>query len=894
MTGTLWRRLKLLVTRDHATRDLEQEMELHRQLRAEALERHGHAAPVAEAAKRFGNSTRFTEESRDGWGFGSTDALWQDIRYAARRLRQRPGFTTSVVGILALGIGATTAMFSAVDAAMLRPLPFARPGELVTLNRMNIPFKPADGREDNEQSFDITHPMAMRDVFSSVAAYASGGLNLDDPARPRRLTAGVVSGDFFGTTGVRAARGRTINPNDGAPGAPKVVVLSWAYWQQDFGDHEIIGSTIPLNGTPYEVVGIMPAGFSFPGGSDIWIPMSIPTTPATFQPFRGYLPSTVIARLAPGVSVDRAEARMREAWRRVVSSFPRQPGQRLSIDRQLEAVLAEGASQPLRATLVADRRGALLVLLTTTVLLLLISCANVTNLLLSHGVARARELAVRSVLGATRLRLLRQLLAESVMLAFLGAAVGVAMAPLALRVLRTVMPSQLSGVAPVQLDLRVLAFATTLALITGILFGLWPAFGATRGSTVSAIKAGGGHGASAGGARRSQRILVGAEIALAGVLLVGAGLMLRSFARLVNTESGMHADAVATLEMSFGGPGVRVPPGTVRTSRIQRLDAILAELRRQPGVAAAGAVNDLPLRGSGGISVSVAVEGAPESALQDFPRYLVASDGYFETMGIKLRSGRLFSSGETSENIAVISRSMADVYWPDVDPVGRTFLFGGDPPPLTVVGVVDDVREAGLERDPGPQLYLLTRRNLSSNVAIVARGAGSTSDATLLAALRQAVRNVDPGQAVYNVRMMDQVIGASMAARKANTLLITLFGVLAALIAVLGVYAVAANAVAQRFREFGIRAALGATRTDLLRHVGSEMLVVVTGGVVAGAAIAWAASRVMSGLVYGVTVHDAGVFAIAPTVLVLAALAATVLPARRAMRVEPVEVMRED
>jgi putative ABC transport system permease protein len=244
--------------------------------------------------------------------------------------------------------------------------------------------------------------------------------------------------------------------------------------------------------------------------------------------------------------------------------------------------------------------------------------------------------------------------------------------------------------------------------------------------------------------------------------------------------------------------------------------------------------------------------------------------------------------------VAVISESMAKIYWPNVDPVGRTFLFGGDPPPLSVIGIVADVREAGLEREPGPQMYLFARRNLGSNAAIIVRGNGGLSDASLLASLRQSIRNVDPGQAVYNVRMMDQVIGASMAARKANTLLITLFGVLAVLIAVLGVYAVAANAVAQRSREFGIRAALGATRTDLLRHVGGEMLAVVTGGVVAGAAIAWAASRVMTGLVYGVTVHDAGVFTMAPAVLILAALAATIVPARRAMRVEPVQVMRED
>ena len=887
MIGILWRRLKLLLARDRATEDVEQEMAFHRQLRAEALERHGHPTPVTEAARRFGNPLRLAEESRDSWGFGTAEAFWQDVRYAARRLRQRPGFTASVVGILALGIGATTAMFSAVDAAMLRPLPFLRPNELVTLNHINIPFDPGNGREDREQSFDITQPMAMREVFSNVAAYASGGLNLADPERPRRVTAGVVSGDFFATIGVNAARGRTIVQADGARDASKVAVISWALWQSDFGGREVIGSMIPLNSARYEIVGIMPRDFSFPAESDVWIPMSIPTTPATFEPFRGYLPSAAIARLTAGVTPEQAETRLRETWQRIASTFPHTPGRESGIERLVRQVAADGATEPLRATLVSDRKTALLVLLATTALLLLIACANVTNLLLSYGAARARELAVRSVLGATRPRILRQLLAESVLLSVVGAAVGIAIAPMILGVLRTMMPARLAGLAPVQLDLRVLAFATALAVVTGILFGLWPAFGATRGSTITAIKSGGGHGASASGARRSQRLLVGAEIALAGVLLVGAGLMLRSFEKLVNTESGLNAERVATLELSF-------QRGMAQSLRLQRLEAILAELRRQPGVVTASAVNDLPLRGTGGIGVSVKVEGAPKASEEYYPRYLVATDGYFETMGIPLRRGREFSPNEKAEDVAIISESMARIYWPDADPIGRTFLFGGDPPPLTVVGVVADVREAGLEREPGPQMYLFARRNLGANAAIIMRGSAALSDASMLAALRQAVRSVDPTQAVYNVRMMDQVIGASMAARKANTLLITLFGVLAVLIAVLGVYAVAANAVAQRAREFGIRVALGATRTNLLRHVSGEMVVVVTGGVIAGAAIAWAASRVMTGLVYGITIHDAGVFAAAPIVLVLAALAATIVPARRAMRVEPVEVMRED
>jgi len=891
MLGTLWRRLRLLVSRDRATRELEEEMRLHRELRAEALHRQGHAAGEArsEAARRFGHTVRLAEDSRDAWGWGTADAFWQDVRYAGRRLRQRPGFTGAIIGILALGTGATTAMFSAVDAAFLRPLPFAQPDQLMTLRRVNIP---SERRMDRPvppiRSLDIDHVREMRDVFSHVAAYASGGLNLVDPQRPRRVKAGVVSGDFLSTLGVQAVVGRAIVAADGVPDAPKVVVFSWRLWQTDFGGRDVVGTTIPLNTARYEVIGVMPRGFSFPSESDLWIPMSIPVTAATFEPFRGYLPSTVIARTAPGITRAIAEARLRTAWERVVAAVPREPGRRMSVDETLDVVRAEGATTPLRADLVGDRRRALLVLFATTALLLVIACANVTNLLLSYGASRARELALRTVLGATRVRLVRQLLAESVMLASCGAAVGIIIAPFVLQVLRTLMPAQLAGVAPVQLDLRVLAFATLLAVGTGILFGLWPAFGATRGSAVATIKAGGGHGASAGGARRSQRLLVGAELALAGVMLVGAGLMLRSFERLVNTDTGLVAEHVATLEMSF----LR---GVPQEQRLERLDRILTELRRLPGVVAAGAVNDLPLRGGGGIGISVKVDGAPPAASEEFPRYLVASDGYFEAMGIALRRGRYFSPTDgtgSASSVAIISQSMAEAFWPGRDAVGRTFLFGGDGPPVEVVGVVADVRESGLEEDPGPQMYFPARTNLDANVALVVRGTSGPAD--LLPALSRAVRSVDPAQPVYNVRMMDEVIGKSMAARRANTVLIGLFGLLALLIAALGVYAVTANAVAQRSREFGIRAALGATRSDLAWHVGGEMAVVVSVGVATGAALAWVASRAMAGLVYGVTVHDIGTFVTAPVMLALAAVAATAVPARRAMRVQPVEVMRSE
>jgi putative ABC transport system permease protein len=895
MIASLLRRLRYLLSRDSATRELEEEMRLHRQLRAESLASNGlrEGEASAEAARRFGNGTRKTEESRDAWGFGSADAFGQDVRYALRRLRQRPGFTASVVGILALGIGATTAMFSAIDAAFLRPLPFPDPAEIVTLRTLRVPasragFVPAGPASAPVKTFDILNVMQMRETFAHVGAVASGGINLADAERPRRLKAGVVSTGVFPVLGTMPVRGRTFREEDVVPGAPNTVVISWGLWQREFGAREMIGTEIPLNNKRYEVIGVMPAGFSFPEESDLWLPMAVPTISATYEHFRGYLPSYVIARRAAGVSAEVAEARLQLAWKSAVAQLPRVAGQKLSLETSYEDVVAKGATVPLRAYLVGDRKRALQVLFGTTALLLLIACANVTNLLLSYGASRARELAVRSVLGATRGRVVRQLLAESVLLAVGGAAVGVALAPVVLGLLRTLMPAALNGTAPAQLDLRVLGFAALLAIVTGIAFGLWPAFGATRKSASETIKSGGGHGASAAGARRSQRLLVGAELAVAAVLLVGAGLMLRSFERLTGMERGFAAGNVATLEMSFAR-------GTALPVRLARVDAMLEHLRAQPGVDAAGVINDLPLRADGGIAISIKVEGAPPEAENRYARYLIASDGYFDAMGMTLKSGRWFNAGDgadTTFSPALISETLARTYWPGRDPLGRTFLFGGEPPAITVVGVVADVREATLDRDPGPQLYFPARGSLGMNLALVARGTASRE--AMLGYVVQAVRKADPAQAVYNVRTMDQVIGASVASRRANTVLITLFGVLALVIAALGVYAVTSNAVAQRTREFGIRSALGATTSDLLRHVGGEMAVVLAGGVVVGAAAAWAASRVMSGLVYGVGVHDAGTFVMAPVVLILAALAAAIGPARRAMRVQPTEVMRAD
>jgi len=879
----LIRRFWYLVRRDRFAADLEEEMRLHIEMRAARMEQSGLNASEARyaARRRFGNVAATGEASRDVWGFTSADQLVQDLRYAARRLRQRPGFSVPIIAVLALGIGATTAVFSAVDAAILRPLPFARPHELVTLPNVNIPYE----EESNERfPIGIEDVGAMPDVFRQVAGFASGGLNLSDPERPLRLKVGVVTVDFFSVLGARTHEGRTFVAEEGRPRGSAVTILSHALWQRHFGGRPMLGERISLNGKPYTVVGVMRPGFSFPSESDLWIPLSVPTTPATFEPFRGWLPSHVVARLAPGMTPEAASARLFARWQQFAVQAP-DPAY---ADGTLKQLREQGAAVPLQRELVGDHRRPLLILLGATALLLLIACANVANLLLSDAAVRRREIAVRETLGATRKRIVGQLLTESGLLALGGAALGIALAPAALRLLHALLPASLAGVTTAQLDLRVLAFATGLALATAGAFGLWPALGSTRGDATEAIKGGGGHGATAGKVGRARRALVAAELALAVMLLVGAMLMLRSFARLMSEDVGLDPERVATLEMTF-------PGGVGRAARLRTINTALERLTGQPGIQAAGAVNDLPLRGGGGLAVRVDVEGAPPPRSPDerpFPRLLNASGGYFKALGIPLLRGRTFTPADDSlaPRVVIVNKTMATTYLPGLDPIGRRLRWLADSVPTTIIGVVGDVREKGLDSDPPPQMFFPIDARTPVNVALVARG--TLLPRQLLAALVEAVRTADPAQPVFNVRMMDEVIGKSVAPRRTNTILIATFAGLALVLAALGVYSVVSYGVAQRTREFGIRAAFGATGRDLVGLVSREMFVVVAIGTVSGLVAAWGLSRILAALLYGVEPHDPTTFAIVPLLMLPPALLATLLPALRAMRVSPSEVMR--
>lgn len=883
--GQLLRRLRFFVLRDRYTADLEEEIRLHVDLRAERLRDTGLSAGAARyaARRRFGNPVSVQERSRDTWGLRMLEEAFADLRFAVRRLRRRPAFAVSVIAVVALGISATTAVFSAFDAVLLRPLPFARPSELYTLTDVNLP---SESEMDDSRSFiAIGDVSAMKDLFSHTAAYAAGGLNFADPVSPQRVRVGVVTPDFFPTLGAAPQAGRAFDDADGRPHGSHSVVLSDAFWTARFGRADVIGRSIDLSGVRYVVVGVMRSGFNFPNESDLWIPLTVPTTDDVFRPFRGYLPSSVIARTAPGISAEAVSARLLDAWRRIRPSEPSAFGRP---DYIMEELRTRGAAVPLRKSLIGNTQRPFVILMGAAALLLLIACANVASLLVSDAAGRRREMALREVLGASGTRVTRQLLAESLLLAGVGAALGVAMALPLMRVLGAMLPSNLAGVSFAQLDLRILLFAAAITFATGLAFGLWPAVGLSRADASHAIKSGGGLGATAGGLGLTRRALLSAEIVLTVMLLVGSGLMLRSLHRLMSQPLGMNPEHVGSLELSF-------PSGLARGERLRRIHEIARQMALDPGLQSVAVVNDLPLRGAGGIALSIVVDGVPRPKAPDetaYSRYLIASGDYFRTLGIPFVRGRTFTSADDSlaPRVAIINAAMAKRWWPERDAIGQTFRIGPDTAHITVVGVVADVREGRLESPVQPQLYLPLDARPPDNVAIVVRG--TLEPGELLARMRRGVRAADPTQAIYNLRTMDDVIARSVSPRQTNTTLITVFTAAALLLSAFGVYAVMSHSVASRGRELGIRAALGATSRDIVTLVGREMVVLVATSLIVGLMAAWGLARILSALLFDVQPHDVGAFVAAPIVLAVAAALATLVPVRRAVQASPTEVMR--
>jgi putative ABC transport system permease protein len=803
------------------------------------------------------------------------DQLRQDLLYALRRLRRAPGFTFVATATLALGIGANSAIFSVVHSVLLKPLPFAEPDRLVWVGHL-WQGKPAVASPRN--FLDVE---AQSRSFAAMAAYDTSGVTLTSGGAPERIEGAEVSAPFFDVLGVQPVHGRAFRTGENEPAASRVAILGHGLWTRRFGaDPGIVGRTVQLNREPYEVVGIAPAGFSHPEGAELWMPLEYD---ARFRGnSRGAWYLEVIARLRPGVAVETARQEVATIAARLAAQYP---------DHNQGV---GGTVIGLHEATVGDIRLPLLVLLGAVGLVLLIACVNVANLLLSRAAARENELAVRTALGAGRSRLLRQLLTESVLLATLGGAAGTLLAGLSLDALLGLQPEGVPRLADVRIDRAVVGFALLLSLATGLLFGAFPALHAMRRATAQSLREGarGLLGHRGGGMRNG---LVVGQMALAMMLLAGAGLLIRSFSQLRRVDPGFATDNGLTFRIAL-------PENTYdEPRRAAFFDDLVARLAALPGVRSVGGVTGLPLSGTR-FSLSFTVEGWPEvpPAQQPSLEVRVATPEYFRTMGIPVKRGRAFGAADRtgSTQVVVLSETAVKRYFPSENPLGKRITIGwgrGEGKPKAggeVVGIVGDVKEQGLGTPTLPEIYVPHAQLPTQMLDLVVRTA--VDPRSLAAPARAAVQALDPELPVARLRTLDDVVARSISEPRFYVLLLAAFAGVALVLAALGIFGVMSYAVVERSREIGIRLALGARPADVLDSVLRRALLLVLAGVAAGLCGALALSRTMAHLLFNLSPTDPRTLVETAALLVVVALAASYLPARRATRVDPLIALRSE
>ena len=881
-------RLRYAFGSRRAEQELAREVAAHLGVLEDEYRRRGMTSDEARFAARraMGSIEQAKELQRDARSFVWIATARRDLRFACRTLARSRSVTVQAILTLGLGIGATTAVYSAFDAAVLRPLPFPQPEQLVRLSGVGVPLDMrglvpggTGGRSPSRAVLDVTELSELRHVFSHAAAHATGSANLGTGPQPLRIAITFVTTEFFATLGHGAALGRVFTRAETEAAGASVAVLSDRLWRSQFGsDRSIVGKTVSIDGLSYEVIGIMPPGFRFPASAELWIPLPVPAPRSVLASFRNFIPAAIIARLAPGVSPTAAAVQLDAARRRNLA-----PSSYASFDTPIPSLVT-----PLQRWLVGDRRTALVVVMASAGLLLLSACANAATLLLSRAIERRREIATHAVLGATRGRILTRLLLESVILALAGAVLGMAIAASSLSLLSSLMPSGLAGLAPLQIDVRVLTFAITAAVITGIVFGLWPAVGASRVQFHEALQDAGSREFTAAG--RLNRLLVVAQVAVACVLTIGAALMLASLRSLLVTDVGMNIERVAAAR-------VNLPPAAYKDVAALSgfVRSVLERLRSSPSVAEAAAINTLPLAREASILLRVDPEGVTDRATAEprhSARYLVVSPGYFRTMGIPLLLGRdLAWTDDAAVKVAVINRTLAQRFWPGEEALGKRFLFTDL---RTVVGVVDDARIS----DPGtaaePQVYLPIQEQPQNYVSLVASNSDIATVSALPAEIRDAVRAIDPELPIYAAEPMAAVVAETLAPRRINTILISVFGAAALGLAAIGVYGVLACSVGRRTRELGVRVALGARRRQIVGLVMRQGMGLVGGGIAIGVGGALLATRYLEGMLYGVVPRDPGTFALVALLLVATGALASLIPARRAASADPIRAIRAD
>ena len=810
------------------------------------------------------------------------EALVADIKYGVRLIIKNPVFSLVVVIALALGIGANTAIFSVLNAVLLKPLPYANSEHLVMMwQRFTGIGVPKDQNWTSAPEFDDVR--RLQSSFSDIAAMQATSFTILVGDTPERILGQFVSPSFFKLLGVEASLGRTFLPDEEQQGKETVVVMSHGLWQRRFGsDGGLVGRTINMNGRPYQVIGIAPTGFRDPQQPDaeMWAALSFTSQQLTQRGSHGLL---VIARIKPELTLEQARADMLRVSQRIIEGAPDYPyakfGYRVLIN-------------PLLEEYVGDIRPALMMLMASVGLVLLIACTNVANLLLVRASAREREIGIRSALGAGRGRLVRQMLTESIVLSLVGAVVGVALARVGVSVLATMAAPSFPRLAETQIDLAALAFTIVVALATGILFGLVPAFQSARGATQDVLKEGSPASTAGRGRLRLRRVLVAAEVALSLLLLVGAGLLIKSFMRLQGVDAGFDPTGVLTM---------RIVVPVARYSQPDQVRSFYREVLRRvsslPGVTKVGANNGIPLSGSGGSGTTTIdnpafqdERGTPEADQR------IVTPGYFEAMGMTMLSGRVFDErdNETGQPVAIIDETMARTFWPNEDPIGKRLKRGGrqsTQPWLTIVGVVRHVRYRTLEEPSRVQLYMPHAQVPTTGMSLALKT--NLEPRTLSNSVQKEVIAVDPQQPVWSIRTMDELMATSVMRRQLIMTLLTVFAGIALMLAAVGIYGVISYWVTQRSHEIGIRVAIGANRFDVLKMVLGQSMSVVLIGVGIGLLGAAALTRLMSTLLYEVSATDAATFAGYSAALILVGVVASYLPARRATRIDPIRMLRQ-
>jgi putative ABC transport system permease protein len=828
------------------------------------------------ARRKLGNPTSIREEIYRMNSLGMLETIWQDLKYGARVLRKSPGFAFFAITVLALGIAANTAIFSIADAVLLRPLPYRDAGRLVMVWEDGSSY---GFPQDTPAPGNFSDWKTRNHVFTDAAAYSEDGLNLTGDGNPEQLIADAVSANLFSVLGVSPSLGRDFRPEDNVPGAAGVAILSDGLWLRRFGGNPgIVGLKVRLDGEKYTIVGVMPRAFLYPDRkTELWVPWRF-TKEKLADHGSHFL--HVVARLSPGVSLQSANADLATIAKRLEQEHP-------------DSNAKIGAfAVPLREELAGDMRPAILVLFGAVCFVLLIACANIANLVLARASGKRRELAMRLTLGASRLRIVAQMLTESLLLAMIAGSIGLALSVWATQFLASLIPTGISPLGDSVIDSRVFLFTAGVSILTGILFGVIPALRVSGLNLATSLKDGGGRGEAGSGGQRLRDVLVVSEVALAIVLLAGAALMIRSFENLVHLDPGFRTDHVLVLRTP-----IQMQKYATQARRTAFYDQVLEKVERLPGVVTAGYTTWIPLTNEGG-ATGITIEGHPEPApgQMPVPNARIVSRNYMAALRMKLIDGRLFDErdGSGTPLVALINQTMARSLWAGENSVGKRFkrgTFREDAPWITIVGIVGDVHQAGPAAPARAEMYLpYQQQEFFPPDYLAVRASG---DPLLLAEpLRQQVWSVDKQQPVADVMPLEQLVGENLGPRRMQASLLGGFAALALLLASIGIYAVLSFVVTQRTQEIGVRVALGADSRDVLRMVFSHVLKLFAIGAVLGLLSALGLSRTMGHLLYGVSASDPVSFLTVTFVLGLVTLLACYIPARRAMRVDPLVALR--